>query len=114
MQKPAPAKRKQQSKTYFDSQFFFHLNLYFLKLFPEAAAPNYSALESLVTNPNYIKYKVLFNFDGTRDDELSIKEGEIVNVDPTMRADEGWLWGELRGRTGVFPAGFTTKLSDLE
>ena len=77
------------------------------------AASNYSALGSLAATPSVIKYKALFAFDATRDDELTLREGDIVNVDLSMRADEGWLYGECRGRSGVFPAGFTAKLSDL-
>ena len=77
-----------------------------------SAASNYSALASL-TAPSLIKYKALFAFDATREDELSLREGDIVNVDLSMKADEGWLFGECRGRSGVFPAGFTAKLSDL-
>lgn len=78
---------------------------------PKPAA-NYSALASLAA-PSLIKYKALFAFDATREDELNLREGDIVNVDLSMKADEGWLFGECRGRSGVFPAGFTAKLSDL-
>ena len=60
-----------------------------------------------------VKYKALFSFDASREDELTLREGDIVNVDLSVKADEGWLFGECKGRSGVFPAGFTAKLSDL-
>ncbi len=56
----------------------------------------------------------MFAYDATRDDELTIKEGDIINVDQSVKTDEGWIWGESQGRTGVFPSAFATKLSDLE
>ena len=98
---------------------------------------------------NATKYRAEFTFDASRDDELSIKVGDIINViedtkfmrlrqvlllhffyliklinieffllklkvDLSVKTDEGWLWGECQGRIGVFPAGFTVKISDLE
>lgn len=59
------------------------------------------------------KYRAEFQFDATRDDELSIKPGDLITVDATFKTDEGWLWGECQGRTGVFPAGFAVKMNDL-
>jgi len=38
----------------------------------------------------------------------------LINVDSSKQTDEGWLWGECQGRTGVFPAGYATKLTDIE
>lgn len=35
-------------------------------------------------------------------------------VDLNFRADDGWLFGEFKGKSGIFPASFTIKLSDLE
>lgn len=71
-------------------------------------------IQPTTTSSALIKYKAIFAFDATRDDELSIKEGDIINVDLTFKTDEGWLYGELQGRIGVFPADFTAKLTDLE
>ena len=38
----------------------------------------------------------------------------MVTVDMSVKTDDGWLWGECQGRTGVFPAGYADKLTDLE
>jgi hypothetical protein len=66
-------------------------------------------------NPlSIVKYKGLFSFDASRDDELSIKVGDVITVDMGIKTDDGWLWGECQGRTGVFPAGYADKLTDLE
>jgi hypothetical protein len=65
-------------------------------------------------NRVFTKYKAEFNFDASRDDELTVKAGDALNVDLTVKTDEGWLWGECQGRVGVFPAAFAVKLADLE
>lgn len=63
---------------------------------------------------NATKYRAMYQFDASREDELSIREGDVINVDLSIKTDEGWVWGEYNGRTGVFPASFAVKLSDLE
>jgi len=61
-----------------------------------------------------VKFSAQYAFDASRDDELSIQVGDIINVDLSVNTDEGWLYGECQGRIGVFPAAFTVKLSDLQ
>jgi hypothetical protein len=65
-------------------------------------------------NKSVFKYRAEFNFDASRDDELTIKTGDTINVDLNIKTDDGWLFGECQGRIGVFPAAFAVKLSDLE
>uniref|UniRef100_A0A8B9KXL8 Osteoclast-stimulating factor 1 n=1 Tax=Astyanax mexicanus TaxID=7994 RepID=A0A8B9KXL8_ASTMX len=50
--------------------------------------------------------KVLFPYDAQNEDELSIKEGEIVTIINKECADAGWWLGELNGKQGVFPDNF--------
>lgn len=50
--------------------------------------------------------KVLFPYDGQNEDELSIKEGDIVTIINKECADAGWWMGELNGKQGVFPDNF--------
>ncbi|XP_056155284.1 SH3 domain-containing kinase-binding protein 1 [Lampris incognitus] len=50
--------------------------------------------------------KVLFPYEAQNDDELSIKEGEIVTIVNKECADAGWWMGEIGGRQGVFPDNF--------
>ena len=66
------------------------------------------------TSPTAIKFKAEYTFEASREDELSINIGDIINVNPTIKTDDGWMWGECQGRVGVFPAAFTVRLSDLE
>ncbi|XP_044032459.1 SH3 domain-containing kinase-binding protein 1 isoform X2 [Siniperca chuatsi] len=57
--------------------------------------------------------KVLFPYEAQNEDELSIKEGEIVNIITKDCADAGWWKGEIGGRQGVFPDNFV-KLLEVE
>ncbi|XP_072546334.1 SH3 domain-containing kinase-binding protein 1 isoform X3 [Salminus brasiliensis] len=50
--------------------------------------------------------KVLFPYEAQNEDELSIKEGEIVTIINKDCADAGWWLGELNGKQGVFPDNF--------
>ncbi|RNA38129.1 intersectin-1 isoform X7 [Brachionus plicatilis] len=77
-----------------------------------AAKPNKTNLHS--PTANWVKFKALYTFEASQDDELSITEGDVLNVDLNFRADDGWLFGEFKGKSGIFPASFTIKLSDLE
>ncbi|KAI3355412.1 hypothetical protein L3Q82_018255, partial [Scortum barcoo] len=57
--------------------------------------------------------KVLFPYEAQNEDELSIKEGDIVNIITKECADAGWWMGEIGGRHGVFPDNFV-KLLEVE
>ncbi|KAM9331630.1 LOW QUALITY PROTEIN: SH3 domain-containing kinase-binding protein 1 [Pholidichthys leucotaenia] len=57
--------------------------------------------------------KVLFPYEAQNEDELTIKEGDIINIITKDCADAGWWMGELSGRQGVFPDNFV-KLLEVE
>ncbi|XP_072769619.1 SH3 domain-containing kinase-binding protein 1 isoform X3 [Nerophis lumbriciformis] len=57
--------------------------------------------------------KVLFPYEAQNEDELTIKEGEIVAIVTKDCADTGWWMGEIGGRQGVFPDNFV-KLLEAE
>ncbi|KAM7369673.1 hypothetical protein PAMP_010977 [Pampus punctatissimus] len=57
--------------------------------------------------------KVLFPYEAQNEDELSIKEGEIINIITKDCPDAGWWMGEIGGRQGVFPDNFV-KLLEAE
>ncbi|XP_026093694.1 SH3 domain-containing kinase-binding protein 1-like isoform X2 [Carassius auratus] len=50
--------------------------------------------------------KVIFPYEAQNEDELSIKEGDIVTIVNKDCADAGWWLGELNGKQGVFPDNF--------
>ncbi|XP_077410366.1 SH3 domain-containing kinase-binding protein 1 isoform X2 [Vanacampus margaritifer] len=57
--------------------------------------------------------KVLFPYEAQNEDELTIKEGEIIAIITKECADTGWWMGESGGRQGVFPDNFV-KLLEAE
>ncbi|XP_073704014.1 SH3 domain-containing protein 21 isoform X1 [Garra rufa] len=52
---------------------------------------------------------VLLDFEATMSDELTVHVGDVVkNV--SKGKEEGWLEGELRGKTGMFPSNFVKEV----
>uniref|UniRef100_A0A8B9Q682 SH3 domain containing kinase binding protein 1 n=1 Tax=Apteryx owenii TaxID=8824 RepID=A0A8B9Q682_APTOW len=59
--------------------------------------------------------KVIFPYEAQNDDELTIREGDVVALISKDCIDVGWWEGELNGRRGVFPDNFVKLLpSDFE
>ncbi|XP_060090028.1 SH3 domain-containing kinase-binding protein 1 isoform X2 [Heteronotia binoei] len=59
--------------------------------------------------------KVIFPYEAQNEDELTIKEGDIVTLVNKDCIDAGWWEGELSGKRGVFPDNFVKLLhSDFE
>ncbi|GIY46345.1 CD2-associated protein [Caerostris extrusa] len=50
--------------------------------------------------------KVIFPYESQNEDELSLKEGDIITVLSKEIEDKGWWRGELNNRIGVFPDNF--------
>ncbi|KAM9712530.1 SH3 domain-containing kinase-binding protein 1 isoform 2-T2 [Menidia menidia] len=77
-----------------------------------------TAAESMKTDPDSKakgreQCKVLFPYEAQNEDELTLKEGEIINIVTKDCADAGWWMGEVGGRQGVFPDNFV-KLLEAE
>eukprot|EP00039_Didymoeca_costata_P008106 m.108136 g.108136 ORF g.108136 m.108136 type:complete len:392 (-) comp13950_c0_seq1:164-1339(-) len=56
------------------------------------------------------KVKVLFEYQAQKEDELTLKVGDIVNNVDTSQ-DGGWWEGDLMGKRGWFPDNFVEKMS---
>ncbi|XP_068818098.1 SH3 domain-containing kinase-binding protein 1 isoform X3 [Capricornis sumatraensis] len=80
------------------------------KLPPTAATPDSSKpeMDSRTKAKDYCK--VIFPYEAQNDDELTIKEGDIVTLINKDCIDVGWWEGELNGRRGVFPDNFVKLL----
>ena len=58
---------------------------------------------------------VLYNFDATSSDELTVSEGEWVNLLVSEAQEDGWVMAENReGQTGLVPASFVTETTPEE
>lgn len=55
--------------------------------------------------------KVLYPYQPSNEDELELKEGDVITVLAKDLADKGWWKGELKGKVGVFPDNFVNLVS---
>ncbi|KAG2468704.1 MEP1A protein, partial [Polypterus senegalus] len=58
--------------------------------------------------------KACFAYEGTNEDELSLKEGDIVRILSKVTGEPGWWKGEINGKEGVFPDNFVTVATEAE
>ncbi|XP_037677461.1 SH3 domain-containing kinase-binding protein 1 isoform X6 [Choloepus didactylus] len=70
--------------------------------------PPKTEMDSRTKTKDYCK--VIFPYEAQNDDELTIKEGDIVTLINKDCIDVGWWEGELNGRRGVFPDNFVKLL----
>lgn len=55
--------------------------------------------------------RVMFPYAAEHEDELELKEGDIITVLCKELEDKGWWRGELQGQIGVFPDNFVELMS---
>ncbi|XP_054854548.1 CD2-associated protein isoform X1 [Eublepharis macularius] len=58
--------------------------------------------------------KTLFAYDGANEDELSFKEGDVIQIISKDTGEPGWWKGELNGKEGVFPDNFAVQLYESD
>jgi hypothetical protein len=56
------------------------------------------------------KVEVIQNYKASRDDELTLKVGDIIQV--LKKFEDSWWEGRLYGKTGLFPSTFTVPFSE--
>uniref|UniRef100_A0A4W3J9C7 Intersectin-1 n=1 Tax=Callorhinchus milii TaxID=7868 RepID=A0A4W3J9C7_CALMI len=61
-----------------------------------------------------VYYRALYPFEARSHDELTIQPGDVIMVDESQTGEPGWLGGELKGKTGWFPANYAEKVPDSE
>uniref|UniRef100_A0A671ND77 Osteoclast-stimulating factor 1 n=1 Tax=Sinocyclocheilus anshuiensis TaxID=1608454 RepID=A0A671ND77_9TELE len=66
----------------------------------------------LSTVKEYCKAK--FPFEATNQDELDLKEGDIIHILSKNTGEPGWWRGEINGKEGVFPDNFVTLLPETD
>ncbi|XP_018100331.1 intersectin-1 isoform X3 [Xenopus laevis] len=61
-----------------------------------------------------VYYRALYPFDARSHDEITIEPGDIIMVDESQTGEPGWLGGELKGKTGWFPANYAERMPESE
>ncbi|XP_026088656.1 CD2-associated protein-like isoform X1 [Carassius auratus] len=56
--------------------------------------------------------KAKFHYEATNQDELDLKEGDIIHILSKDTGEPGWWRGEINGREGVFPDNFVAPLPE--
>uniref|UniRef100_A0A8C3BUP4 Intersectin-1 n=1 Tax=Cairina moschata TaxID=8855 RepID=A0A8C3BUP4_CAIMO len=82
------------------------------KLFQPHQEPVKPAVQAPWSNAVY--YRALYPFESRSHDEITIQPGDIVMVDESQTGEPGWLGGELKGKTGWFPANYAEKIPENE
>ncbi|XP_042659480.1 CD2-associated protein isoform X1 [Tyto alba] len=57
--------------------------------------------------------RTVFSYEGSKD-ELSFKEGEIIQIISKDTGEPGWWKGELNGKEGVFPDNFAVQIQESD
>ncbi|NWW42753.1 CD2AP protein, partial [Pedionomus torquatus] len=57
--------------------------------------------------------RTIFSYEGSND-ELSFKEGEIIQIISKDTGEPGWWRGELNGKEGVFPDNFAVQMQESD
>ncbi|XP_070588506.1 CD2-associated protein [Erythrolamprus reginae] len=58
--------------------------------------------------------KTVFAYEGTNEDELNFKEGDIIQIISKDTGEEGWWRGILNGKEGVFPDNFAVQIHESD
>lgn len=54
---------------------------------------------------------MIFAYKPTNEDELDLKDGDVITILSKDLPDKGWWKGELKGKVGVFPDNFVQLIS---
>ncbi|XP_023383458.1 CD2-associated protein [Pteropus vampyrus] len=84
-----------------------------LSTYFKAVVPDVNILE-LQINLAKEYCRTLFAYEGTNEDELTFKEGEIIHLISKETGEAGWWKGELNGKEGVFPDNFAVQINELD
>ena len=57
------------------------------------------------------QFMVLFPYKAQYEDELSLKEGQLITIITKNCEDKGWWKGEIEGKVGLFPDNFVKRVS---
>ncbi|XP_052007087.1 mitogen-activated protein kinase kinase kinase 9-like [Xyrauchen texanus] len=79
---------------------------------PGTHIPGHGLLAAAATTPSKAVYwTVVFDYDATAEDELSLRKGdrvEVLSKDSLVSGDEGWWTGMIEDRVGIFPSNYVS------
>lgn len=75
-------------------------------IIPETAIINPNLTSNTTTTKPKEYAKVIYKYEASNPDELSLSEDAIILVLNKQCEDEGWYEGEYNGKRGLFPENF--------
>ncbi|XP_028848182.1 intersectin-1-like [Denticeps clupeoides] len=93
-------------------------DLHFIQQPEPGTPPAQSTLAGITQDKvRVVSFRALYPFNARSQDEISIQPGDIITVKVDLVDEDhvgamGWLDGELKGKTGWFPANYTERLPD--
>ncbi|XP_067831039.1 mitogen-activated protein kinase kinase kinase 10 [Heptranchias perlo] len=60
-------------------------------------------------------WTVVFDYESTADEELSLRRGDLVELlskDSNVSGDEGWWTGKIKDKVGIFPSNYVSSHPD--
>ena len=66
----------------------------------------------LIFQQNLKKFIAGFDFDARSPDELSFRDGDIIEVDLEKECEPEWFYGHLNGQSGLFPQPYVTAMEE--
>lgn len=70
----------------------------------------------IVQQPSGQFFTAIFDYEATREDELSLRRGfqvEVLSTDSKISGDVGWWTGKVGNKVGIFPSNFVSKEADV-
>lgn len=61
-------------------------------------------------------FTAIFDYEATREDELTLRRGvqvEVLSIDAKISGDHGWWTGKVGKKIGIFPSNFVSKEADV-
>uniref|UniRef100_A0A3Q2YQV5 Osteoclast-stimulating factor 1 n=1 Tax=Hippocampus comes TaxID=109280 RepID=A0A3Q2YQV5_HIPCM len=83
---------------------------------PSAAKPAFANVTEMQRGDGETKdfCRVTFALEATNEDELTLREDDIISIISKDTGEPGWWRGEVGGKEGVFPDNFVVMLSESE
>ncbi len=76
-----------------------------------------SGLSNISADTNPGNWTAVFDYEATREDELTLRKGAQVRVlskDSKISGDDNWWAGEVDNRLGIFPSAYVVRSEDVD
>ncbi|XP_046668122.1 SH3 domain-containing kinase-binding protein 1-like isoform X2 [Homalodisca vitripennis] len=108
------ASHRKTSRSSLDSDSTKQSNATTHNMSHDETTPADSEVPELPPKPMKELCRVMYPYDAVNDDELTLREGDVITLLSRDGQDKGWWRGELHGKVGVFPDNFVQVITTDE